>query len=365
MRYTFTLFLIIIQTRIFAQAPETGISGVYEVMTATTTPQYDIKYFAEFGFSVVDSAFLTADEAFKIYGVRSKLTSYRLQNGNIDSHGLLRLLVWETPLGNGVGYTAPETVGRRISVMHCKDIIRLADVFKLEKANGKKLFITEPAFDVIYKSSKTENPDFFNRPVGVRENAVYGEYFTHVFFQRYGYDVKGYGTINPKAPLSTSEFTHHSFVVKGDTNTIKWLTNALGMRQESPFTVDGDWQKGVKAVFNMADGYSHYYVGFVSPNNICGKLKFFFPQQPVPDRAEHQRIGELGVTLHSFYTSKLEMVHDLIKKQNIKPSPIQLNEFKEKSFIFTGPEGASWQIIEKMETQNKPVTKFEISKTTN
>ena len=143
--------------------PETGISGVYEVMLATATPQYDIKYFNEFGFRIVDSAVLTAQQAFEIYGIRSALTSYRLQNGDIDSHGLLRLLVWEKPLGNGVGYSAAETIGRRMAVMHCRDIFRIADVFKLERANGKRVFVTEPTFDVIYKSSKTKNPDFFNR----------------------------------------------------------------------------------------------------------------------------------------------------------------------------------------------------------
>lgn len=360
MRYVFLVTLFFALNQGMAQMPETNISGVYETMLATTTPQYEIRYFAEFGFRIIDSAALTAEQAYLIYGVRSALKTYRLQNGDIDSHGLLRLLVWEKPLGNGIGYSAPETIGRRISVMHCRDIMRLTDVFKQEKSNGKRLFITEPTFDVIYKSSKTENPDFFNRQVGVRENGVYGEYFAHVFFQRYGYDIPGYGTINPKAPLSTSEFTHHSFIVKGDSNAIKYYTRALGLKQENAVVLDGDWQKGPKAVFNMADGYAHLYVGFVSPNNICGKLKFFFPQQPVPDHSEHQKIGELGITLHSFYSNKIEMVYDLVRKEGIKPTLIQKNEFNERSFVFTGPDGVSWQIIEKMETKNKPKTVFEM-----
>jgi uncharacterized glyoxalase superfamily protein PhnB len=365
MRYVILIALFCFAKTTQAQLPETNISGVYEVMMGTTTPQYDIRYFAEFGFRIVDSATLTADQAYIIYGVRSALKTYRLQNGDIDSHGLLRLLVWDKPLGNGVGYTAAESIGRRISVMHCRDIIRLADIFKQEKTNGKKLLITEPTFDVIYKSSKTDNPDFFNRTSGVRENGVYGEYFAHVFFQRYGYDIPGYGTINPKAPLSTSEFTHHSFIVKGDSNAIKYYSRALGLKQENPVSLDGDWQKGPKAVFNMPDAYSHFYVGFVSPNNICGKLKFFFPQQPVPDKSEHQRIGELGMTLHSFYTNKLEMVYVLVQKEGIKPTVIQKNEFGERSFVFTGPDGVNWQIIEKMETTNKPKTVFEMTRIGN
>ena len=115
MKYKHLFFLLFAHQTLCAQLPETGISGVYEVMLATATPQYDIRYFGEFGFSVVDSAVLTADQAFEVYGVRTALTSYRLQNGDIDSHGLLRLLCWQRPLGNGVGYSAPETVGRRMA----------------------------------------------------------------------------------------------------------------------------------------------------------------------------------------------------------------------------------------------------------
>jgi uncharacterized glyoxalase superfamily protein PhnB len=364
MKFKLSLFTCLWVAALTAQTlPQTGISGVYEVMLATPTPQYDRAYFAEFGFRVVDSAKISAEQAFQIYGVKSALTAYRLQNGAIDAHGLLRLLVWDKPTGNGIGYSAPETVGRRMAVMHCRDIFRLTDIFRLERQNGKKWLVTEPAFDVIYKTSKTENPDFFNRQVGVRENAVYGEYFAHVFFQRYGYDVAGYGTINDQAPLSTSEFTHHDFIVKGDTNAIKYYSNALGMRQESAVVLDGDWQRGPKQTFVMPDAYSHLYVGFVSPNDICGKLKFFFPQQPVPDKSAEQKIGALGISLHSFCTPKLDFVFDLVKKEGIKPTNIQKNEFGERSFVFVGPDGVAWQIIERAAPKNPPKTQFELTRT--
>ncbi|MCS6967350.1 MAG: hypothetical protein RMJ44_02900 [Cytophagales bacterium] len=340
--------------------PDTGISGVYEVMVGTDRPQYHIRYFREFGFRVVDSASLTAAQAKAIYGVDSPLKSYRLQNGEVDSHGLLRLLAWEKPLGPGVGYAVPETIGQRMAVMMTKDIMRLVDIYKLERENGEKWLPIEPIFDDLYNLSSGK-PSFFNRPIGVRETAIYGEWFVHVFFQRYGYTIPGYGTINPEAPLQTSEFTHHDFIIKGDMETVtRYYSQALGLQPEEPAPViDGDWQKGPRRVFDMPPGYSHYYRGFVSPNNICGKLKFFVPRAPKPDHSQHQRIGELGITLHSLWTPKLRMVYDLLKKQGIQPSAIQQNEFGENSFIFTGPDGVSWQIIEKTSTKFKPVTKRE------
>jgi hypothetical protein len=345
--------------------PETGISGLYELMVGTLDASVQVKYFAEFGFRVTDSAVFTKEQALKLYGVPSALKTYRLQNGEMDSHGLLRLLQWEKPLGYGVGYGEPETVGSRMAVMKTTDIIRIYDVFKmLRESRQEKWLPTEPYFDDPLRINANTALDFYKRPVGVRENAVYGDGFTHVFFQRYGYTIPGYGTINPNAPLKTSEFTHHDFFIKVDSmEQLQYLQTALGLKREKTPEIDGDWLKGPREVFIMPNGYSHWYVGYVSPNNICGKLKFFMPRGVKPDQSAHQRPGEMGITLHSFYTAKLQMVYSLVKQHNLKPTDVQRNEFGENCFVFKGAEGSSWQIIEKMETKNKPVTKLEIVRT--
>jgi len=341
--------------------PNTGISGVYEVVMGTNNAAYAIRYFNEFAFRLIDSSIINKSQSLTIYGVASAAKSYRLQNGLIDSHGLLRIIEWDQPLGNGVGYTEPETVGQRMSVMLTKDIIRLEDVYKMLRAQQQKWLPTVPIFDDPLRINKSNETDFFKRPVGVRENAVYGELFNHVFFQRYGYSIAGYGTVNENANLKTSEFTHHDFMILVDSmQQLMYLQTALGLKAEREPTVDGDYLKGPKATFLMPDGYSHNYQGFVSPNNICGKLKFFMAyNQNKPNASVHQRLGELGITMHSFYTPKLSFVHGLVTKHGLKPTAIQKNEFGEISFVFRGPEGATWQIIEKMSTKNIPVSKLE------
>jgi hypothetical protein len=357
----FSFLLLFFSNPIHAQnaLPETGISGVYEVMLGVKDANYALKYFAEFGFRVIDSAEISEKEAMKIYGVPSKLKSFRLQNGEVDAHGLLRIFVWEKSLGDGVGYSAPETLGSRMAVMLTSDIFRLSDIYKAARLNGKEhWFPTEPIADDLFGLDGKDKNTFFKRPVYVRESAVYGDFFTHVFFQRYGYDIPGYGVINPKANLKTSEFTHHDFFIKAENmDCLRYLSEGLGMKPEKEPEIDGDWLKGPKQVFAMPDGYSHLYQGFVSPNDICGKLKFFIPQQAKPDRSAHQRIGELGITLHSFYTPKLKMIYDNLLKMNIKPTEIQKNEFGENSFVFKGPDGVSWQIIEKLTAPKYNVVK--------
>jgi hypothetical protein len=364
MKKIFSIFCSCLILSVAAQKdsiPNTGISGVYEVVVGTTDAAFTIRYFNEFGFTVIDSATLTKTQAQALYNVPSAATSYRLQNGSIDSHGLLRIIQWQELLGPGVGYTEPETVGQRMSVMLTKDIIRLEDVYKALRAQQQRWLPTIPVFDDPLRINKSNELDFFKRPVGVRENAVYGEFFNHVFFQRYGYSIPGYGTINEKSNLKTSEFTHHDFMIIVDSmQQLMYLQTALGLRAENKPTVDGDYLRGPKATFLMADGYSHFYQGFVSPNNICGKLKFFMAHnRNKPNAAAHQRLGEPGITMHSFYTPKLSFVHNLVSRHGLKPSNIQKNEFGEISFVFRGPEGATWQIIEKNSTTNKPITKLE------
>ena len=348
--------------------PDTGISGVYEVMVGTDNAQQLVEYFTEFGFSVTRDASIDAQSAEKLYGVQSGLRSIRMQNGAIDSHGLLRILEWEQPLGPGVGYAPPETVGQRMAVMRTRDIFRLYDTFQdLREKAGQPWLPTEPVFDDLY-GLDTGKISIKERRVGVRENAVYGRVFNHVFFQRYGYTIPGYGAINETAPLQTSEFTHHDFIVKGNLVEVTgYYISVLGLRAENDPVIDGDWQKGPGRVFLMEPGESHWYRGFVSPNNVCGKLKFFSAVDPehVRDRSRRQRVGELGITLHSLYTPELEYVHELAVEYGLEPSAIQKNEFAEQSFIFTGPDGATWQILDQPVVRNEPVTEFELVRVNN
>jgi len=342
--------------------PKTGISGLYEVMIGVKNAKSAIRYFQEFGFRTVAKVKLSKKAAHQLYRVPSALTAYRMQNGTIDSHGLLRILEWKEPLGPGLGYVPPDTIGQRMSVMLTKDLFRLVDTYNAARESGEKWLATEPIADDLF-GLDDQKKDFFNRPVIVRESGVYGDLFNHVFFQRYGYNIPGYGTIGEHSPLKTSEFTHHDFAIKGNIHDLDYLQTALGLRSEEPPALNGDWQKGPKRVFQFQPGESHWFWGFVSPNNICGKLKFFVPQSHKLDLSERQRVGELGITLHSFYTPKLKMIYNLVTKdERLTVGDILENEFGEACFIFSDTVGCTWQIIEKKKTNHKPVKvlKFEL-----
>lgn len=344
-----------------ADLPDTGVSGVYEVMVGTDDADALVRYFSEFGFTALAEGSVTADQAGQIYGVPSALRSVRMINGDIDSHGLVRILEWETPLGPGVGYGPPETIGQRMLVMRTEDIFRLEDVYNDLRANGEAVLTIPPIFADLYGMTEGQ-PDFFERRVGVREMAVYQHAVNHVFFQRYGYVIPGYGTIGEHSPLRTSEITHHDFVIDGDIDKVTaYYSQVLGFKPEAEdATIDGDWQAGPKAVFGMVPGSSHWYRGFVSPNDICGKLKFFVPLVPRPDRSAAQRPGEEGITLHSVTVPNLRMVLDIALEHRLETTGIMDNEFGERSFVISGPDGSAWQVIERAGSKSPPVTEFEL-----
>ena len=85
--------------------------------------------------------------------------------------------------------------------------------------------------------------------------AVYGQWFSHVFFQRYGYVIPGYGVIGDHSPLGTSEFTHHDFVVAGDLGEVTdYYESVFGFISENDPVIDGAWQAGPQAIFMMEPG---------------------------------------------------------------------------------------------------------------
>jgi len=144
---------------------------------------------------------------------------------------------------------------------------------------------------------------------------------------------------------------------------MSYLSTALGLQAEDAPELNGDWQSGPQQVFMLGDGESHLYQGFVSPNNICGKLKFFIPTSVNVDRSQYQHIGAPGITLHSFYTSDINLVHQLVSEHHLNPTPQMENEFGESSFVFRGPAGCSWQIISKTHTSHQPIRELKFNLT--
>jgi hypothetical protein len=326
----------------------TAISGVWEVMIGVRDLDAALRYYGALGYRLSGTGFLSKLAAEALYGVPSALKSYRLQNGSIDSHGLIRLVVWDKPLGSGVGYAEPGTIGSRLMGMITSDIYRLWDIYSDARRAGEPWLVSEPVRQYVLGDETPRG--FFERPVLTREMAVYGTTANHLFMQRYGYTVPGFGSISASSPLSTSEVIQHDFIVRVDSMAqLGYLERVLGLMADGEPSLNGDWLEAPRKLYFLKPGESYWFQSFQSPNNIRGKLRFFAPVGARPDRSSRQRPGQDGITAHTFYTPYLEALWKAVLKEQLRPTPILPNEFGERCFVFRGPEGTTWQIIEKLQ----------------
>lgn len=326
----------------------TAISGLYEVLIGVRDLDAALRYFGELGYRLTGTGFLSRLAAESLYGVPSAVKSYRLQSGNVDCHGIIRLMVWDKPLGTGVGYAEPGTIGTRLIGMITNDIHRLHDIYGDARRAGEPWLVSEPVRQNVLGDETPRG--FFERPVVSREMTVFGPLANHLFVQRYGYTVPGFGTIPAASPLGTSEIIMHDFFVRVDSMAqLGYLERILGLMADGEPSLNGDWMDAPRKLYFLKPGETYWFQSFQSPNNISGKLRFFVPVGARPDRSARMRPGQDGISAHTFYTPYLETLWKSVLKEQLRPTPILPNEFGERCFVFRGPEGNTWQIIEKLQ----------------
>ena len=68
----------------------------------------------------------------------------------------------------------------------------------------------------------------------------------------------------------------------------------------------------------------------------------------------------MGITLHSVWTPNLSMIHELAQEYEIEVTDIARNEFGEESFLLSGPDGATWQVIGRDEAAKPATLEFKL-----
>ncbi|MCS7002088.1 MAG: hypothetical protein NZ518_04485 [Dehalococcoidia bacterium] len=320
------------------------ISGVYENVVATTLPDLSIRYWAEFGFRPVAEGTLTAEAAGALYGHASPLRAVRLQHADTTTHGLLRLFIWETLRDQGIGKAPPLTIGSRWFMQRCADIMLIADAFMDARDAGEDVIVTPPTRAQL-RLPEGDKPTILKRRVGVREMMTLSPQLRQAFFQRYGYDRPGYGTIDPAAPLKTSEFTHSSFVIADDTHGAFYL-DTLGMTVAFAQRVMTGDEPGNAETLMVRPEDRWTIMGFKSPSNICGMFQFYRPMFPTGDVSGQSSPGSRGLCLSTFRVDDIDAYHARVQDSAARAvTPVLPNEFGEPSFSFVAPDGVFWTIV--------------------
>ncbi|MGF1672758.1 MAG: VOC family protein, partial [Rivularia sp. (in: cyanobacteria)] len=292
----------------------------------------------------------------KLYGVNSALRSIRLFHQNSD-HGLIRLMIWENPINQGLGISSMKVKGNRWATTLTNDCLNILNHVESAKAAGEIIKYTNPSWEVIYNKERKSRP-FIDEIVGVREMLLLQPLTRQVLFQRFGYNLPNYGKVNQNSTFKTSQFTHMGIIVQDDSKEIlNFYEEALGLLRVRD-DVETSYESSVagREIFDLEPGEKFLVTAFDEPRSSItdffaarsGRLYIIrFPESiQLKTQFEKAQPGCLGMCLYTYHVSLIEDYFQGIQSSSAKNiTAIENNEFGEKSFSFTAPDGYFWTVL--------------------
>ncbi len=337
---------------------DVDIKGVYEVAIGVPDLMEQARFWIQFGYRIGKQGELSASEAKALYNVGSAVKSVQLLHQDAD-HGLVRLMQWEKPVNSGIGITSHlRQEGGRWTVALTDSTLNILNHAEDAKAKGLPWNSLYPHWLQIYPMDKGE--PFMDLPIGVREAFISHPLCRVAPFERYNYEKKGYGTVNPASLLKTSQFTHFGTMIRRDDDSIlDFYENTLGLMRQKEYVMEGGAAhcvKGAAEIFNLTGDEVYYVTDFDDPrssmeikNHRSGRLKFIRMKEEcdMPEVWDRQRPGSLGMSLFTYRVrSASDFRERVIKGGATEITEISNNEFGKPSFSFIAPEGSSWNLIE-------------------
>jgi hypothetical protein len=352
-------FFLILLIAIFAvnlSAQDSTIGGVYEVGIGTRDGDALVKYWERFGYRVGNTGELDEKQAEKLYGVKSKLKSIRLLHQDSD-HGLIRILQWEKPVNEGLAMSRMNVLGNRWGAMLTGDVYNLQNHAEEAAAQKRPIFMVEPQRAEIYRLEKRPAP-FLENYATVREMFLLQPETRQILFQRFSYNLAGYGKINEQSFFKSSQITHVGMVVYRNQENLDFYGNVLGLlKVKENADYDSDYNNpSSRAIFSLMPNQRYGATDFDNPKSsknpaesLSGRLKiiWFSPESKLDNKFAYTNPGSLGYSLYTYRVKGIETYHGKVKSSKAtKLTDIQKNEFGEKSFSFIAPDGYFWTILE-------------------
>ena len=339
-----------------SQTTSHSIQGIYEVCIGAREAQPLIQYWQQFGYTVGETGELSAEIARQLYGAESPVQSIRLHHQAAD-HGLIRLMVWENPLNEGLGILPMKVRGNRWATSLTLDVINLWNHAAEADASGMPIRYGPPQWTVIYPTA--QGTPFLDPLIGVREMLLLQPLTRQVLFERFNYTVPDYGQPNLKSPFQTSQVTHMGLVVQDDSQeTLRFYDEVLGLlRVQDALESTYETARGGRQIFDLQPGERFWVTAFDDPRSSktdwqaarSGRLYIVrFPEAlTLPDHTEQSKPGALGVSLYTYRVQGIKEYCDLIHISPAKQvTDIVSNEFGERSFSFISPDGYFWTLVE-------------------
>lgn len=335
----------------------TAAGGLHEVCYGVPDLDAAADYWAAYGFRRGAAGRLEEPHAFALYGVRSAVSSLRLEHLEAD-HGLVRLMQWARPLGPGIGASGLRAHGSRWVAQFVASALDVANHGALARRQGAPLLDLPPSFIDL----SSYNPQLFGdravRPfadtlVAVREYTLLQPLWRQALLERFHYDSPLLGRIDHGALLRASQIVNGSFMVASDDDAVfSFYESVLGLRQLPPQTIPWEAAMASRAVFDLREGETHWCYTFEEPRSglrnherRSGRLYLFrFPSSSrLDDRIAVSQPGHLGCTLFTWRAHDLAALRARCVTAGCRAvTDVVADEFGVAAFSAVTPDGMTW-----------------------
>jgi catechol 2,3-dioxygenase-like lactoylglutathione lyase family enzyme len=330
------------------------VGGLYEAFHAVPDLVAGIRHWQSFGYRVGAEGCLDAAAAKKLYDVSLGLRSVRLYHQRAD-HGLVRLMMWEGAIGDGLGVRPIRGLGTRWTGQKTLNMARLNDHAAAAQSLGEEMCVVPPFF-VGFTPPDKQAP-FAEALLGVREMVVLRANTRQVFIEFVGWELAQYGRISPDCLFQTSQFTHQCLMVQDDSKKcLAFYDDVLGMVRLNESTSPYDPGAGTNEIFDLDEGEAFHVADFDDPRSTnapserrSGRLKVIRVEEgrPATDWRDLSRPGHLGATGYSIRVNDISGMREKIQGSGATAvTDAVSDEFGCQSISFNAPDGNFWTAIE-------------------
>lgn len=326
--------------------------GIYEFTIGVSDFDPSISFWESCGYHVGLKGELSSEHSKKLYDVDANLESIRMNHQNASA-GLVRLMKWDKPLGEGLNMAPLRSFGNRWSV-HKTDNIANAYVHgEVLRQQGHPINLVGPHYNLNLDKKVSEKKPFKETLAATGELLLFQPEAQLVIMSRMNFSIPKYGTINQKAPLRVSEGCHMAIVLKGNDKTIfDFYEDVIGLKRYRELNIE--YQPGYMPsdMFNLKPGETLTELNFDDPKSgtepeehLPGRLRCFMvsTKNQLPDLRTKSTPGNKGYTFYTLRASDIKNMFKIIELSHATgQTDICINEFGEDSFYFLSPDGFSW-----------------------
>lgn len=342
--------------------------GLHEVCYGVPDLDAAADYWAAYGFRRGAGGRLDERAALALYGVPSAVSSLRLEHLEAD-HGLVRLMQWERPLGQGIGAVPLRAHGSRWVAQFVRSALDVANHAAMARRQGAPLLDIPPGFIDL----SSYNPQLYGgraaRPfhdtlAAVREYTLLQPLWRQALLERFHYDSPLFGRIDDGALLRASQIVNASFMIGSDDEQVfSFYSEVLGLR---PLPVqEVSWEKSMasRTVFDLREGETHWCYTFEEPRSgdrnherRSGRLYLFrFPSSSrLEDRIAASQPGHLGCTLFTWRAHDLTALRASCVTAGCRAiTDVVADEFGVAAFSAVTPDGMTWTFRQAGDAERK------------